>query len=172
MRAGRSFPTSIKDSAKLFRGASVPCFALLARRFKFVAGLPAGHFLLRCGFGSQRETEARHLGQTGKIHLCAILIAELMVPMIYIILRLRFAPRSVVTFEFQPFVDGKRWNSDAGQAEMIRTVIMSSFRPRVGADRKTKFFRGALHDRIKRGALGSAHFCFFRIAERRKAVVI
>src|SRR5712672_2670546 len=99
--------------------SSVPCFALLARGFKFVAGLPASHFRLRCRFGSERETEARHLGQAGKIHLRAILIARLMIMMIDIILRLRFAPGSIMAFEFQPFVDGERRNAHAGQAEMI-----------------------------------------------------
>src|SRR5882762_3476022 len=145
--------------------SSVPCFALLARRFKFVAGLPAGHFRLRCGSSSQRETETRHLGQAGKIHLGPILVARLMIVMIDIILRLRFAPGSVVALEFQPFVDGERRNSDAGQAEMIRAVVMSRLRPRVGADGEAKFFRGSLHHRIERGALGPTHFRLFRITD-------
>src|SRR5882762_199457 len=142
MREGRSFPTSVKHSAKLFRGSSVPCFALLARRFKFVAGLPRGHFRLRSGFCSQRESETRHFRQAGKIHLGAILIARLVITMINIVLRLRFAPCSVVALEFQPFVDRKRRNSDACQAEMIRTVVMSRLRPRVGADGSRNLSRG------------------------------
>src|SRR5882762_2308671 len=152
--------------------SSVPCFALLARRFKFVAGPPRGHFRLRCGFCSERESKARHLGQAGKIHIRAILITRLMIVMIDIVLRLRFAPGSVVALEFQTFVDGERRNADAGQAEMIRTVVMSRLRPRVGADRETKFVCGALHHGIKSGALGPAHFRFFRITDGRKAVVI
>src|SRR5258705_7728632 len=104
--------------------SSVPCFAFLARGFKFVAGLPRGHFRLRCGFGSQRETEARHLGQASKIHLGAILIARLVIVMIDIILRLRFAPSSVVAFEFQPFVDRERRNAHAGETEVVSAVII------------------------------------------------
>src|ERR1700736_6677243 len=67
---------------------SVPCFALLAGRFKFVAGLPAGQSWLRSRFLSERETKSRDLGKPREIHLGAILVAGLMIIMIDVIFRL------------------------------------------------------------------------------------
>src|ERR1700719_5360359 len=127
--------------------------ALLARRFKFVAGLPAGQSGLRSRFLSERQTKARHLGKPDEIHLGAIFVARLMIIMIDVIFRLRLAPRGVVAFVFQSFANGKRRHADARETEMIGAVVMPGFWTRVGANRQTELLRGSFDHGIKRGAL-------------------
>src|SRR6202790_361437 len=104
-------------------GESIPCFALLARRFKFVAGLPSGQFWLRSRFTSERETESRHLRQSGEIHFRAILVAGLMIIMIDVIFRLRLAPRGIVAFVFQSFANRKRGHTNTRETKMIGAVV-------------------------------------------------
>src|ERR1700676_1640056 len=115
--------------------SSVPCFALLARRFKLVAGLPT---LLLRSHGrllAKHESELRHFRQAGEIPFRAIFVAGLVVAMVHVILRLRFAPRGVVAFVFQSLTDRKGWDADARHTEMIGAVVMAGLRPRIRANR-------------------------------------
>src|SRR5712691_4158567 len=119
---------------------SVACFALLARRFKLVAGLPALQFRGHGRLLAKQESKSRHLRESGEIHLRTIFIARLVIAMIDVIFRLRLAPRGVVALILQSFADGKRRNAHARQAEMIRAVVMSRFRMGVRPNREAKCF--------------------------------
>src|ERR1700693_2924424 len=112
-------------------GGSVSRRAFFTRRFEFVAGLPALQRRRHSRLLAEQKTEARRFREPGKVHLRAVFIAGLMVAMIDIILRLRFAPRGVVALEFQSFADGKRRNADARQTEMIGAVVMPSLGARI-----------------------------------------
>src|SRR5579864_4160733 len=129
-------------------GESVPCFALLARRFKFVVGLPTGQRGLRSRFASERETESRHLGKPCEIPVGVILVARLMIMMVDVIFSLGLAPRGVVAFVFLPFVNRERRHANTRETEMIRAIVMPRFRARVGTNRQTELLRGPFHHGI------------------------
>src|SRR5260370_42112315 len=74
--------------------------------------------------------------------------------------------------ELDPFIDRKRRHAHTRQAEMVRTVIVSGFGPRVWPDRQMKIPRRRLHHRIKRRPLRATHFHFFRSPQWRDIVEI
>src|SRR5712691_10269530 len=151
---------------------SVACFALLARRFKLVAGLPA--LQLRCHgrLLAQQKSKSRHLGESGEIHLWMILIAGLMIAMIDVIFRLGLAPRGVVAGVLQSFADGKGGHADAREAEMVRAVIVSRLWMRIRANRQAKCLCQRFYHRIKRGALRPADIHLLWIANRSQRIII
>src|ERR1700737_4856032 len=145
MRKGCSLPTSNvfcetlrcpserSNSSRRFIAfaESVPCFALLPRRFEFVAGLPALQFRSLCRLLAEQKSKSRHLRESAEIHLWPVFIARLVIMMIHVVLRLRLAPRRVVAFVFQSFADGKRRNAHARQTEMIGTIVMAGLGARI-----------------------------------------
>src|SRR5258708_34496415 len=138
------------------------CLALFSRSLEFVAGNPACQHWQPCRLRSEPEPESGDHGVAGKIHVWAVFITWLVIPMRSEILGLFVAPLCVVARKFDSFIDRKRRYTHARQAEMIRTVVMSGLRPRIGADRQMKICTGRLHHGIKRRALRAAAFHFFR----------
>ena len=79
-----------------------------------------------------------------------IFVARLVVVMGGVVRILRQSPGFIVAFELHPFIDGKRWNADAREAEVIGAVIMSGFGTRVGTNLEAEILRGRLYRGIKR----------------------
>src|SRR5882762_11548264 len=119
--------------------------ALLARRLKFIAGNPARERRQPRRLRSEHEAESGDHRVAGKIHVRAVLVAWLVITMLGKIFGLLYAPFCWVARVLDPFIDRKRRHAHARQAEMIRTVIMPSLRPRIGTDRQMKILRGRLH---------------------------
>src|SRR5208282_942662 len=143
-----------------------------ARSFEFIAFLPVDEARLIGGGPPERETEARHGSVGGVIHAGVILIARLVVMMSGVVGILCQAPGLVVTLELHSFVDGKRRNANAREAEMIGAVVMSGFGARVGTIPEAEILRRCQHRGIKRGSLGSGNLDFFGRAKRHDVVVI
>ena len=87
----------------------------------------------------QRIAEVHHLRQAREIPILLKRIRRLVIAIVHIILGLRLAPRQIVAFELQAFADRERRNPNARQTEMIRPVVMSRLRVRVGLNRQIKF---------------------------------
>src|SRR5713226_1361977 len=120
---------------------SVACFALLARRFKLVAGLPALQLPCHGRLLAKQKSKSRHLRESGEIHLPTIFIARLVIMMIDVIFRLGLAPRGVVALILKSLDEGKGGHTDARQAEMIGAVVMSRFRMGVRSNRQSELLR-------------------------------
>src|SRR4029077_5217420 len=140
-------PCSAPDSQNWLShsGSSVSGRASLARRFEFIAGLPALQRRRRGRLVAEQKAEARHFREPGEVHLRTVFIAGLMVAMIDIILGLRFAPGDVAALVFQSFADGKRRTADARQTEMIGAVVMPSLGARIRPNGKAKCFCHRFH---------------------------
>src|SRR5215813_10285574 len=95
-----------------------------------------------------------------------------MVMMFVVVLGLCFSPSSIVAFEFHSFVYGKRGNSHARQAEMVRAVVMSRARLGIRLDCQLEFFCFCFHSRIEGSPLRAADFNFLRFTEWSKRVVV
>src|SRR5580704_17400360 len=93
--------------------------ALHSRGFELVAFLPADELGKAGRFPAQSEAEARHGGVADEIHLGMVFIAWLVIVLLDVFFILREAPGFVVPFELCAFVDGKGWNADARQTEVI-----------------------------------------------------
>src|SRR2546425_12547973 len=122
--------------------------ALLSRRLEFVAKHPAGKSGQPRRFRSKHKPESGDDCVAGKIHLRAVLVARLVITVRGEILGLFIAPLRRMARVLDSFIDRKRRHAHVGQAEVIRTVIVSGLRPRVGTDRQVKILRGRLDDRI------------------------
>src|SRR5258708_28158083 len=151
---------------------SVPCFALLARHFELVAGLPPLQLRSHGRLLAKQKSKSRYLRKPAEIHLRAILVARLVIVVIHIVLRLRRTPRCVVAFVFQAFADGKRRNAYAGQTEMVGAVVVPGFGTRIRSNRQVKCFCHRLHYWIKRGALRPAYFYLFGITNWCERIII
>src|SRR6266851_9629800 len=121
---------------------------------------------------AERETEARHGSVGGVVHAGVILIAWLVVVMGGVVGVLIETPGFIVTLELHPLIDGKRWDADAREAEVIGAVVMSGFGARVRTNLKAEILSSRLHRGIKRGALGSGNLDFFGRAERPHVVIV
>src|SRR3984885_15618136 len=120
---------------------------------EFVAFLPANHFGESSSFPSERKPEAGHRRIPREIHLRVIFVARLVIVFFVEFLVLRRAPGLVVSFELDSFVDGERGNANACQAEVIRTIVVSSVGARIRANVQAKLFGGSFSPGIKCGTL-------------------
>src|SRR5258705_2285508 len=134
---------------------------LLSCSLEFVAGDPAWQCWQPCRFRPEHESESGDHGVARKIHIRTVLVARLVVTVHGKIFGLLIAPLCVVARKFDSFVDRKGRYTHARQTEMIRTVVMSGLRPRIGPDRQVKILRGRLHHGIKRRPFRTADFHFF-----------
>ena len=94
------------------------------------------------GLPSQREAETRHVGVGGPVETGMIFVARLMVVVLNVVLILGESPGFVVTFEFDPLVDGKGGNADTRQAEVVGAVVVAGFGMSIGTNGEVKFFGG------------------------------
>src|SRR3989454_11988237 len=115
--------------------------APLSRRLEFVARHPASESGQPRRFRSKHEAESGDDGVAGKIHVRAVLVARLVIAMRGEILRLFITPLRRMARVLDSFIDRKRRHAHARQAEVIRTVIVSGLRPRIGTDRQVKILR-------------------------------
>src|SRR6266481_8480308 len=77
-----------------------------------------------------------------------------------------------MTFEFQPFADGKSRNADATEAEMVRAIVVAGLWMRIGLYRKAELFCDLLYFRIERRSFRTAHFHFFGHSYCRERIVV
>src|SRR6185369_181977 len=115
----------------------------------------------RCCLPSSRETKTSHHGITSEIHFRTIFVAGLMIALGGVFIRLLHTPRRIMPFVFHSLVDGKGWDANASQAEVIGSVIMSSFGPRIRADVQPEFLRQGFDGREESSALRSRDLDFF-----------
>ena len=87
-------------------------------------------------------------------------------------LGLLHTPFGVVAFEFHSFVDRERGYADTRHREVIGAVIMTGFRMRIGTNAKAEHFGQGFNRGIKRRALRTGDFGFFRRAQWRHIIVI
>src|SRR5437879_840814 len=146
--------------------------ALFPRRLEFVAGDPGRQgWQPRC-LRSEYEAESGDDGVSGKVHVRAVFVARLVIAVRGEILGLLIAPFRRMARILDSFIDRKRRHAHAGQAEMVRTVIVSRLRPRVRTDCQAKILRGRLYYGIKCRPFRAADFHFFRRSQRRHIVEI
>src|SRR5260370_15899256 len=137
-----------QESKKVFLSRGVPGVerfmdasllnALFSCCLEFVAGEPARQRRQPCRLRSEHERESGDDRVARKIHVRAVLVARLVIAVRRVILGLFLAPLRVMARVLHPLIDRKRRHPHARQTEMIRTVIMSSLRPRIGTDRQMK----------------------------------
>src|SRR5581483_2984021 len=82
------------------------------------------------------------------------------------------APGLGMPFEFHSFVDGKSWDTYAGETEVIGAIVVSGFGSRVGTNGKPEVFCGCLHDVIEGSALRAGDFNFFGRTQGFHVVII
>src|ERR1700691_5191957 len=124
------------------------------RSFELIAFFPVDEMRLVGSLPAERETEARHGGVRGPVQTGMVFVARLMVVMRGVVGILRQSPDFIVAFELYSLIDGKRWNANARQAEVIGAVVMSGFGVRVGTNFEAEILRNRLHRGIKSCALG------------------
>ena len=84
-----------------------------------------------------------------------ILIAGLVIVLLGVFIGLLHSPGRIVPLVLDAFIDRKRGNAHAGQAEMIGAIIVSRLGMRIGTNRQAKFLGQRLHRGIKSGALAA-----------------
>src|ERR1700739_2388285 len=100
---------------------------------------------------TQDKAKLRHQRVPAKIHVWLVFIGWLMITMVHKIFCLRLAPSGVVALILHPLIDRKRRNAHPSEAEMIRTIVVSSFRPRVRPNCQIKLLCRLFHHRIETG---------------------
>src|SRR5579864_7493345 len=101
-----------------------------------------------------------------------VFVAGLVIVLLHVFLFLIQAPGLAVAFELHAFVDREGWNAYPRQAEMIGTVEVAGFRPRISTNRKAEVLGNGFDCRIERGSLRARNLNFLRRTERLHVVVV
>ena len=125
------------------------------RRFELVTLLPPDDVRQRGGLPSKHEAEASHRAVPGKIHVGTVLVAGLVVVLLVVFVVLLQAPGFVMALILQAFVDGERRNPDAGETEVIGTIVVTGFRMSIRTNSEAEIFRRGLYGAVERRALGT-----------------
>src|SRR4051794_32144202 len=85
---------------------------------------------------------------------------------------LLFSPIRRVAGVLSALVDGEGRDADAGQTEMVGTVVVPGHGVRIRLQGQAKLLRRCLHLRIEGGAIGASELHRYGIADRQQHVIV
>src|SRR5260370_8548493 len=137
----------------------------LAGLLELIARLPPGKLRLAGHLPAQGKAELCHLGVAGEIHIRPVLVRRLMIPVSHVVTLFFFAPGQVMALEQGPLVHTECRHANSRQTEVIRAVVVASFRMIIPLDGHVEAVCQPLDRGTQRRPFRSAYYNLLRIPD-------